>query len=69
MYMCGNVVSRLSWDTPLNAILGDEELVHFPDARTTHTVTLRDLATHRTGMPAEDMLWYSGAATRHDIAQ
>ncbi len=60
---------RLNWDTPLNAIMGDEAIVHFPDARITHLITLRDLATHRSGMPAEDMLWYSGAADRQDIAE
>ena len=62
------IIFRLSWDTPLNAILG-EDAVKFPDPRTTDLVTLRDLVLHRSGLPAEDLLWYSGVASRENIAR
>jgi CubicO group peptidase (beta-lactamase class C family) len=51
----------LDWDVTVRGYLPGFRL---GDARLGRTVTLRDLVTHRSGMPRHDALWYLGAFDR-----
>lgn len=46
---------KLSWDDPVRKYLPDFRL---SDPHATALVSLRDLASHRTGLGAHDLLWY-----------
>lgn len=54
----------LSWDTPIRRYLPDFELW---DRVATEQLTLRDLASHRSGLPRHDLMWYGSAATREEL--
>lgn len=54
----------LSWDTPIRRYLPDFELW---DRTATEQLTLRDLASHRSGLPRHDLMWYGSAATREEL--
>lgn len=56
---------RYTFDTPLIEIL-PEELV-FPDDYVTKHVTVRDLLSHRTGLPRYDFLWLAGAVNASQL--
>lgn len=57
---------RLEWDKPVRDYLPDFRL-HSDHA--TATVTVRDLVTHRTGLPRHDMVWYGSPLTREQLFQ
>ncbi|HEU0013711.1 MAG TPA: serine hydrolase [Longimicrobium sp.] len=55
---------RVRWDDPV--------VRHLPSFRTadphlTGEITVRDLLTHRTGLPTEDFLWYASPNSSADI--
>jgi CubicO group peptidase (beta-lactamase class C family) len=57
---------KLSWDKPVRE--------YFPDFRmntdyATSTLTVRDMVTHRTGLPRHDYAWFRGPATREQLYQ
>jgi CubicO group peptidase (beta-lactamase class C family) len=54
----------LDWDKPII-----EDLPHFRlyDPYVTHAVTLRDLLTHRLGLPRHDAIWYNEKFPREEI--
>lgn len=54
----------LDWDTPLRRYLPDFELW---DRTATEQLTLRDLASHRSGLPRHDLMWYGSAASREEL--
>lgn len=54
----------LTWDTPIRRYLPDFELW---DRAATEQLTLRDLASHRSGLPRHDLMWYGSAATREEL--
>lgn len=55
---------KLDWDKPVNQYWPAFRLA---DSATTQLVTLRDMVTHRTGLPRHDLIWFTGELTRSDI--
>jgi CubicO group peptidase (beta-lactamase class C family) len=55
---------KLEWDKPVRDYLPDFRLS--TDQLTTQ-VTVRDLVTHRTGLPRHDAAWFGSAATREQF--
>lgn len=55
---------KLEWDKPIIEYLPNFRL--YNDYATTHT-TLRDLLTHRTGLPRHDLVWYGASLTREQL--
>jgi CubicO group peptidase (beta-lactamase class C family) len=51
----------LAWDRPVAEVLPDFRMA---DPVATETLTLRDLLTHRSGLPRHDMTWYRSGQTR-----
>ena len=54
----------ISWDDPV--------ITHLPefllkDPHATHHATLRDLVTHRSGLPKHDFVWYNSDFPRSDL--
>ncbi len=54
----------LDWDTPVRAYL-PSFTVYDPVA--TERMTPRDLVTHRSGLPAHDLMWYNSPISRREI--
>ena len=55
---------KLEWDKPVRDYVPTFRLHdHVASERT----TLRDLLSHRTGLPRHDLSWYGGAATRAEL--
>jgi CubicO group peptidase (beta-lactamase class C family) len=57
---------KLEWDKPVRDYLPDFRL-HSDIA--TQSVTVRDLVTHRTGLPRHDFAWYGSTLTREQLFQ
>ena len=57
---------RLEWDKPVRDYLPDFRL-HSEYAA--QTVTVRDLLTHRTGLPRHDSAWYGSTLSRDQLYQ
>lgn len=57
---------KLEWDKPVREYLPDFRL-HSDYA--TQTVTVRDLVTHRSGLPRHDFAWYGSSLTREQLYQ
>lgn len=57
---------QLKWDEPVREYLPDFRL-HSDYA--TQTVTVRDLLTHRSGMPRHDRVWYGSSLSREQLYQ
>jgi CubicO group peptidase (beta-lactamase class C family) len=55
---------KLSWDDPVTKHLPWFQL---RDPFLTRELTIRDLLTHRAGLPNADYLWYGQSAAPHDI--
>ncbi len=55
---------KLRWDDPVTRHLPGFRL---RDAHTTGELTVRDLVTHRSGLAAQDELWYASGATTAEI--
>lgn len=63
----GLLVDRktVEWDLPIKSnYLPDFQLM---DSSATNLVTIRDLLTHRTGLPRHDLVWYGTPLTREEI--
>lgn len=55
---------KLDWDRPVHQFWPEFRIV---DPATTQFVTLRDMVTHRTGLPRHDLLWFAGEISRDEI--
>lgn len=56
---------KMQWDGKVNAYI---PFFHLRDAFADQNVTLRDLLTHRTGLPGADLLWYvNPRASREEL--
>lgn len=55
---------KLDWDRPVNDYWPAFRIVN---PETTRLVTLRDMVTHRTGLPRHDLLWFAGELSRAEI--
>ncbi|QQE77084.1 serine hydrolase [Alicyclobacillus sp. SO9] len=55
---------KLEWDAPVSSYLPEFEL---HDKYASEHATLRDLATHRVGLPRHDLVWYKAPISRQEI--
>jgi CubicO group peptidase (beta-lactamase class C family) len=55
---------KIEWDKPVRDYLPDFRL-HADYA--TNTVTVRDLVTHRSGLPRHDFAWFGSTRTREEL--
>jgi CubicO group peptidase (beta-lactamase class C family) len=55
---------KVDWDKPVRDFLPGFKL-NTPEL--TESVTIRDLITHRTGLPRHDLVWYSSDFSREDL--
>lgn len=55
---------RLEWDRPVQSCLSDFRL---HDRFVTEQLTLRDMVTHRSGLPRHDWLWSGSNLTRAEL--
>lgn len=65
-FAVGNLVDegRIEWDQPVIDILPEFRLW---DQYATTNVTLRDLLTHRTGMPRHELVWYNSKMSKEEM--
>jgi len=56
----------LDWDTPVRAYLPSFTLY---DTVATERTTPRDLVTHRSGLPAHDLMWFNAPFSRREIVE
>jgi CubicO group peptidase (beta-lactamase class C family) len=65
-FVIGNLVDEglLEWDQPVIDILPEFRLW---DQYATTNVTLRDLLTHRTGMPRHEFFWYNSKMSKSEM--
>lgn len=54
----------LAWDDPVIKYLPEFRL---KDIHATHHLTIRDLVTHRSGLPRHDLAWYNSTFSRKEI--
>lgn len=54
----------LAWDNPVIQYLPEFRL---HDLHATHHLTIRDLVTHRSGLPRHDLAWYNSKFSRQEI--
>jgi len=54
----------LAWDDPVIKYLPEFRL---KDIHATHHLTIRDLVTHRSGLPRHDLAWYNSTFPRKEI--
>ncbi|MEH2180526.1 serine hydrolase [Nostoc sp.] len=57
---------KLDWDKPVRNYLPTFKLY---DSYATEHITPRDLATHRSGLPPHDAVWYKSRFTRKEIIE
>jgi CubicO group peptidase (beta-lactamase class C family) len=57
---------KVDWDKPVRNYLPTFKMY---DPALTEQMMIRDLITHRSGLPAHDMVWYSSDFPREDIIQ
>jgi CubicO group peptidase (beta-lactamase class C family) len=55
---------KVDWDKPVRDYLPTFKLF---DPALTEQMTMRDLITHRSGLPRHDLIWYSSDFTREDL--
>lgn len=55
---------KLDWDKPLVEYLPDFKM---QDSYATQHIAMRDLLSHRSGLPRHDMLWHSSGLNPHQI--
>ncbi|MBX7067625.1 MAG: serine hydrolase [Parachlamydiales bacterium] len=65
-FVVGNLVDegRIGWDDPVIDVLPEFRLW---DQYATTNVTLRDLLTHRTGMPRHEFVWYNSKMSKEEM--
>lgn len=54
----------LEWDTPIRDYL---PIFQMHDAYASQHATLRDLLSHRSGLPRHDLVWYKTESTRREL--
>lgn len=57
---------KLDWDKPVRNYLPTFKLY---DSYATEHITLRDLVTHRSGLPRHDVMWYRSPLTRKELIE
>ncbi len=57
---------KLDWDTPVREYLPDFRLY---DPIATEHMTIRDLVTHRSGLPRHDLVWYGSHLSREEMVR
>ncbi|MFM7131067.1 MAG: serine hydrolase domain-containing protein, partial [bacterium] len=57
---------RLDWDRPMQSYWPEFRM---SDLKTAGLVTLRDMVTHRTGLPRHDLIWFAGELPRGEIVR
>ncbi len=57
---------KLAWDDPVVRHLPGFQLA---DPYVTRELTVRDLVTHRSGLPTADLLWYGSPNTTNDVVR
>lgn len=57
---------KLSWDTPIESYKGD---IRFSDAYVSSHITIRDLLTHRSGLPQHYRMYWHSPLSRQEIVQ
>jgi CubicO group peptidase (beta-lactamase class C family) len=57
---------KVDWDKPVRNYLPDFRMY---DPVLTEQMIVRDLITHRSGLPRHDMVWYSSDFTREDLVR
>jgi len=57
---------KLDIDTPVKHYLPNFKMV---DSFTTERVTLRDMLSHRTGLPRHDLIWFNSSLSRKEIIE
>jgi len=55
---------KMRWDGKVNAYL---PFFHLYDPQADENVTIRDLLTHRTGLPGADLVWYGTTLSREEL--
>ena len=55
---------KLTWDTPVRDVLPEFRL---QDEFASDHATIRDILSHRTGLPRHDLAWFKSADTRKEI--
>jgi len=55
---------KVDWDKPVRDFLPGFKLY---DPVLTEQITIRDLVTHRSGLPRHDLVWYTSDFTREDL--
>ena len=65
-FLAGNLVDEglISWDQPVVDILPQFRLWN---QYATMNVTMRDLFTHRTGMPRHELVWYNSRMSKEEL--
>ncbi len=65
-FVIGNLVDegQIAWDQPVIDVLPEFRLW---DQYATANVTLRDLLTHRTGMPRHEFVWYNSKMSKPEM--
>lgn len=65
-FIAGNLVDEglISWDQPVIDVLPQFRLW---DQYATTNVTIRDLLTHRTGMPRHELVWYNSKMSKDEL--
>ncbi len=56
----------LNWDDPVRTIVPE---FHLRNGQATLNCTLKDLLTHRTGLPRHDALWYRSGLGRNEMIE
>ena len=64
--LCARLVDegKLAWDAPIREIAPE---VRFYEPFVTENVTIRDLLSHRTGLPRHEYAWYRTDFTREEL--
>ena len=64
--LCAKLVDegKLAWDEPIRTYAPE---VRFQDPFVTANVTIRDLLSHRTGLPRHEYAWYLTSFTREEL--
>lgn len=57
---------KLDWDTPVREYLPEFRLY---DPIATEYMTIRDLVTHRSGLPRHDLVWYGAHLSREEMVR
>lgn len=55
---------KMGWDDKVNKFI---PYFHLADPLADESVTLRDLLTHRTGVPGSDLIWYGSSISREEV--